>query len=157
MKFKDPASVVCPACGTVSKFSVKDLLARQALCPSCGRLQIETSERMLGALNHWADYVAAIVLTIELEEQYPGVRFDDAVLETIHCLRDLIVATGAVLNEIPEPEKEKSAAEAVKMVFSTAYPQVKYPPLDQRLSEVLRGVDILGWLLPKPLPRKQPR
>ena len=73
MKFKDPYSIVCSTCGIGSKLPVKELLARQARCPSCGQLLTDVSDRMYAALDMWSDYVAAIVLTIQIEEQYPGV------------------------------------------------------------------------------------
>src|SRR5271170_3613994 len=46
LKFKDPSSVCCPACGCTSVQSVNDLLARRAKCSRCGHLLAETSEWM---------------------------------------------------------------------------------------------------------------
>jgi hypothetical protein len=81
MKFKDPYSIVCSTCGVGSKLPVKELLARQAKCPSCGQLLTDVNDRMHAALDKWSDHVAAIVLTVQLEEQNSGLRYDDAVLD----------------------------------------------------------------------------
>lgn len=143
MKFKDPYSIVCSTCGVGSKLPVKELLARQARCPSCEQLLTDVSDRMHAALDKWSDYVAAIVLTVQLEEQNPGLRYDDAVLETIHSLQDLVATTEASMNELPVPERRQRSVDAVTAAFSTAYPQVALPPLNKNLSDVLRGVDIL--------------
>jgi hypothetical protein len=102
---------------------------------------------MHAALDKWSDYVAAIVLTVQLEEQNPGLRYDDAILETIHSLQDLVATTEASMNELPVPERRQRSADAVMVAFSTAYPRVALPPLNKRLSDVLRGVDILDTSL----------
>jgi hypothetical protein len=143
MKFKDPYSIVCSTCGIGSKLPVKELLARQARCPSCGQLLTDVSDRMYAALEMWSDYVAAIVLTIQIEEQNPGLRYDNAILEIIHSLQDLVAATEAAMNEPPVPERHQRSVDAVTAAFSTAYPQVALPPPNKNLSDALRGVDIL--------------
>lgn len=121
MKFNDPYSIVCSTCGVGSKLPVKELLARQARCPSCGQVLTDVSDGMHAALDKWSDYVAAIVLTVQLEEQNPGFRYDDAVLETIHSLQDLVATTEASMNELPVPERRQRSVDAVTAAFNTAY------------------------------------
>ena len=92
------------------------------------------------ALDKWTDYVAAIVLTIRLEEQNPSLRYDNAILETIHSLQDLVDTTEAAMNELPGPKRRRRSVAVVTVAFSTEYPGVTVPPLNKKFSDVLRGV-----------------
>ena len=142
MKFKDPYSIVCSTCGVGSNLPVKELLARQAKCPSCGRLLTDISDRMHATLDKLSDYVAAIVLAIRLEEQNPDLRYDNAILETIHSLQDLVETTEAAMNELPVPERRRRSVAAVIAAFNAEYPGVTVPPLNKKLSDVVRGIDM---------------
>jgi hypothetical protein len=139
MKFKDPHPIVCNTCGVSSKLPVKDLLARQARCPGCGRLLTDISDGMHALLDEGSGFVAAMFLTIRLEEQNPGLRYDEAILKTIHSLQDLVDATEAAMNELPAPERGQRSLDAVRAAFSDTYPQVAFPPLTKRLCDVVRG------------------
>jgi len=99
MKFNDPYSIVCSTCGVGSKLPVKELLARQARCPSCGQVLTDVSDGMHAALDKWSDYVAAIVLTVQLEEQNPGFRYDEVLVNIRSCTS--LIATPKLMQSGP--------------------------------------------------------
>jgi hypothetical protein len=137
MKFEDPQSVSCPACGCLSEQAVDELFARRAKCPAWGRVLAETSERMHRASDEWTDFVIAIRLSLEVERQN-NLRHDEAAFGTVHCLQDLIIATEPLLIDVPEPDHRGAAVEAVRNAFSAVFPQVDCPAPSDRLAHALR-------------------
>ena len=158
MKFKDPVEVRCPACGHASEQSVDDLLARRAKCPECRRLLAETSEKMHRILDAWKDLVFASFLSFEIERQDTSLHLDDAVIEEVHSLQDLVNATAALLVDVPESERHASAVHAVTCALRSMLPQIPCPPLADRLADAFRpywdGKDF--WNLVVALPRRTP-
>jgi hypothetical protein len=137
MKFKDPVQARCPVCGHTSEQSVDDLLARRAKCSRCGRLFAEMSEGMHRQLDAWKEFIIAIHLAFEIERSTSR-RFDSAVFEKVHCLQDLVIATEALLDHVPEPERHASAVDAVSSAYRAVCPQIPCPALCAGLADALR-------------------
>lgn len=138
LKFKDPAQVRCPACGHTSQYSVDDLLARRAKCSSCGHLLAEMSESMHRMLDTWKEFVIVAHLALEIERQGTSLHFDGTVIEKVHCLQDLVIATKALLVDVPESERHGSAVHAVRSAYCSVFPQIPCPPLADGLADAFR-------------------
>jgi hypothetical protein len=93
---------------------------------------------MQRSLDAWRVFLIAFCLSIEVQRQHTLFRYDDALLERIHCLSDLVTATEALLTDVPGPDRHSSAVSAVKAAFGAVFPQLVCPSLSERLADVLR-------------------
>jgi hypothetical protein len=121
----------------LSKQAVIELLSRRAKCPVCGHILTEASEKMQRASDAWLDFLIAINLSFEAERQN-SLRYGDAILETIHCLHNLAIATEPLLIDVPEPCRSGAAVKAVRNAFSAAFPHIDCPDLGDRLADAIR-------------------
>jgi hypothetical protein len=98
------------------------------------------SESMHRMLDTWNELVIVTHLAIEMQRQDRSLRFDfdEASFEKLHCLEDLIVATEALLIDVPEPERHASAVHAVTSAYRSMFPQIPCPPLADRLADTFR-------------------
>src|SRR5262249_58899183 len=79
----------------------------------------------------------AVHLAFEIERQ-GSLRFDATVIEKVRNLQDLVIATEALLVDVPEPERHGSAVHAVRSAYRSVFPQIPCSPLADGLADAFR-------------------
>lgn len=130
MKFKDPATVVCPSCLAKSKHRVRELLALRANCSNCQASFADDGRRMRLMTDEAAMLGCLLELLYPIEKQLGVEMSDDELLEgswqhqplhrhddwfKVKTLRDLSAAAERML-----PESERSRSLAEELVASAA-------------------------------------
>lgn len=96
-KYKDPATVTCAECAARSSQRVADLLALKATCPNCHGSLMQVDLNMRNGLDEWATFVAAMLMTLRLEERLET-KFTDDEVYRVKALRDLTAIVAARLD-----------------------------------------------------------
>jgi predicted amidophosphoribosyltransferase len=136
MKWQDPQVVLCPVCSHSAEQSVSILLARSAICPSCGASLDFISDYMHRQRDEWQGFLISMSLALEIEDAVPQIKFADDDLIPIKSLADLVALVGRLTAGTSGPLDELELKEIVISAAKAVYPAIKHPEFDKSLLDV---------------------
>lgn len=123
------------------------LLALEARCVKCGHLFAAIGENMNRAMKEHRNFSIAVCLLLEIEDYDQRIVFEDADLEHIGCLNDIVELTARKLAMESTSGCYSAAAEIVQRAVARVFPGCSPCgdlPLDDAFEDQPRS-DICRW------------
>jgi hypothetical protein len=136
MKFHNPTTCRCAACGAEAQLPVSQLLALTADCPTCGASLSDIGLRMRDGAYEWATFFNAMRIILEAKHQLSITIPDESIEEVCArkelTLSDLITLVTRASHSVSPTLAEEAIRSAVRTKFPGApeSPDFTAPLLD---------------------------
>lgn len=135
MRFADPLSVTCPACGHAGDYPPRELVALRSRCERCAASLESIGLGMRSKLSEWSAHLSRMAVAIELEQAF-GATFTDADLEAIKKPVDFVTffrdrsaseIAGAVIAALTRLCRTPATADDMQRSFAEIFPITEHP------------------------------
>jgi|ERR1700677_4114069 len=142
MRFRDPFTCRCVACGTENRLPVRPLLALTAHCPRCGASLKDIGLGMRAKIDETEAFLKALTIIINVENQL-GITTDETIEEVLTgnqlTLTDLATVALRSTPSVSPTLVERAIRSAVRTEFPSAPVSLDFSaPLLDALSQPRR-------------------
>ena len=135
MRFADPLSITCPACGHAGDYPPRELVALRSRCERCAASFESIGRGMRSELSEWSAHLSCMAVAIELEQAF-GTTFPDADLEAIKKPIDFVTfirgrsasdVEGALIAALTRLCGTPATADDMQRSFAEIFPVTEHP------------------------------